>query len=141
MRPPSRYPHRTSAPARHRGAAGRAAESGVHVRVRCRHPVSGASTVESDSPEPHAEARQQVAALIHGVFGHGNPKLEVGLPKGQAPQLQNVLHAFSQKHVTLRRANLALEIPFEPQFPIAVNDLFFCLRRRCPACQAARNAS
>ena len=67
-----------------------------------------------------------------GVFGHGNPKPEVGLPKSQTPQMQNVRHGFSQKHVTLRRANLALEIPFEPQFPIAVNDLPFLFEKEVP---------
>jgi hypothetical protein len=56
------------------------------------------------------------------VFGQGNPKPEVRLPKSQTPQIQNVRHGFGQEHVTLRRANLALEIPFEPQFPIAVNN-------------------
>jgi hypothetical protein len=132
MRSPSRYPRRTSAPASHREAAGRAAESGVPVRVGCRHPVSGASTVESDSPEPHVG--QDGISLRRSVrgFGHGDPKPEVGLPKSQPAQIQNVRHGSGQKHVTLRRANLTLEIPFEPQFPIAVNDLPFLFEKEVP---------
>ena len=66
------------------------------------------------------------------VSGHSNPKPEVSLAKGQTPQLQNVRHGFSQKHVTLRRASLALEIPFEPEFPIAVNDLLFLFEKEVP---------
>jgi hypothetical protein len=132
MRCPLRYPRRTSAPASHREAAGRAAESGVPVRVGCRHPVSGASTVESDLPKLHVGAGPHIAASIRAGFGHGDPKPEVRLPESQTPQIQNVRHGFGQKHVTLRRANLALEIPFEPQFPIAVNDLPFLFEKEVP---------
>ncbi len=68
--------------------------------------------------------------------GYGKPKPKVGLPKGQTlgqtPQLQNVRHGFSQKHVTLRRANLAVAIEFKPQFPIAVNDLPFLFEKEVP---------